>query len=256
VGLPWDEGWTIPFDAPYYPPPPVIYRNVQFQYVFFEADPAAVARLLPAPLEPSPDGACMAMGIRVPFSSGYGAFTEALVQQKCSLRGQVGWYCSHVWHDGPRGIAAGREIWGTPKIFAELDVRPVEGGYLSRATVSGAPILTISTTHDRPADASELPPMEPNWRLKLIPRADGPGPALKQLVDGTPATTDFEVHLALAGRGTVEFHASPFSDLIGLRPRSYGPAFYLETSYAEGYGRIALDYLAESPSDAEAGPGR
>ena len=190
MGLPWDEGWTIPFDAPYYPPPPVIYRNVEFQYVFFEADPGAVARLLPAPLEASPDGACMAMGIRVPFSSGYGAFSEALVQVRCSLRGEMGWYCSHVWHDGPRGIAAGREIWGTPKIFAELDVRNVEGGYLSRASVGGAPILTISSTHDRPADAAELPAMDPNWRLKMIPRADGPGPALKQLVDGAPATSD------------------------------------------------------------------
>jgi acetoacetate decarboxylase len=247
VGLAWDEGWTIPFDAPYYPPPPVIYRNVEFQYVFFEADPDAIARHLPEPLVPDPDGAAMAMGIRVPFSSGYGAFSEALVQLKCSLRGQVGWYCSHVWHDGPRGIAAGREIWGTPKIFADLDVRNVEGGYLSRAAVSGAPIVTISSTHDRPADVAELPVLDPAWRLKVIPRADGPGLAVKQLVDGSPATSDFEVHLALAGRGTVEFHASPFSDLTALRPRGAGRAFYLETSYAEGYGAIALDYLTERP---------
>jgi acetoacetate decarboxylase len=247
VRLAWDEGWTIPFDAPYYPPPPVIYRNVEFQYVFFDTDPEAVARHLPEPLEPAPDGAAMAMGIRVPFSSGYGAFTEALVQLKCTLRGQTGWYCSHVWHDGPRGIAAGREIWGTPKIFADLDVRNVEGGYLSRATVSGAPIVTISSTHDRPADIAEVPSLEPNWRLKMIPRADGPGLAVKQLIDGTPATTDLQVHVALAGRGTVEFHASPFSDLAALSPRGPGRAFYLETSYSEGYGAIAIDYLAERP---------
>ena len=91
VGLAWDEGWTIPFDAPYYPPLPVVYRNVEFQYVFFEADPGAVARHLPEPLEPAADGAAMAMGILVPFSSGYGAFSEALVQLKCSLRGETGW---------------------------------------------------------------------------------------------------------------------------------------------------------------------
>ena len=246
MSLPLDEGWSIPFDAPYYPPLPVVYRNVEFQYLFFEADPGAVARLLPAPLEPSPDGACMAMGIRVPFSSGYGAFNEMLIQQKCSLRGQVGWYCSHVWHDGPRGSAAGREIYGTPKVLAELEVRNVAGGYLSRATMGGAPILTISTTNDRPADPSELPSLAPSWRLKMIPRADGPGPALKQLIDTTPATIDFQVHLALAGRGRLEFHPSPFSDLTSLAPRSYGPAFYLETSYLEGFGRIALDYLAEA----------
>lgn len=245
MGLAWDEGYNIPFDAPYYPPMPVVYRNVEIQYVFFTADPAAVARLLPAPLEPSDDGACVALGIRVPFSSGYGAFSEAAIQQKAILRGQEGWYCSHVWHDGPRGIAAGREIWGTPKIFAELDVRNVEGGYLSRAAVGGAPVLTISSSYDRAAEPSELPSMDPTWRLKVIPRADGPGFALKQLVDGTPAVTDAQVHVMLAGRGRVDFHPSPFSDLTGLTPRAYGPAYYVETSYVEGYGRIALDYLTE-----------
>jgi acetoacetate decarboxylase len=250
VGLAWRDGRATPFDAPYYPELPVLYRNVEFQYVFFQADPAAVARILPDPLEASPGGECVAIGIRVPFSSGYGAFAEALVQQKCSLRGEAGWYCSHVWHDGPRGIAAGRETWGTPKIFAELDVGPVEGGYVSRAAVSGTPTVTISSRHERVVDPAELPALTPAWRLKLIPRADGPGAALKQLVDAGPATTDLAVHLALLGRGTVAFHASPFSDLTALRPLSYGPAYYLEASYSEGYGRIALDYLAEDEPGA------
>ena len=245
MGLAWADGWTTPFDAPYYPRLPVVYRNVELQYVFFEADPDAVASLLPEPLQPHPDGACLALGINVPFSSGYGAFREAVIEEHCLLDGQAGWYCSHVWHDGPRGIAAGREIYGTPKVWADLDVRNVEGGYLTAVSAGGAPILTITSTHDRPADVTELPTLAPSWRLKLIPHAERPEPALKQLVDGAPAEQDATTHVVLAGRGAVRFEASPFADLSALNPRGLGPAYYVETSFSEGFGKIALDYLAE-----------
>ena len=245
MGLPFDEGWTIPFDAPHFPMLPAWYRNVQLQYVFFDADPAAVARLLPEPLVADPDGRCVAIGLTVPFSTAYGSFNEAVVQQRCSLDGRVGWYCSHVWHDGPRGIAAGREIYGTPKIFSEIEVRLTEGTMLTRAAIAGVPVITISSTLETPAAADAMPDLSPAWRLKIIPRADRPGPALKQLVDAGPAASDEIVHAAFRGRGTVHFEPSPLSDLTGLAPRRYDDAWYVESSYAEGFGRIDLDYLAD-----------
>jgi acetoacetate decarboxylase len=243
MGLPFDEGWTMPFDSPHFPPLPARYRNVQFQYVFFEADPSAVGRILPEPLEPSPDGTCVAVGLTVPFSTAYGAFNEAVIEARCTLDGRPGWYCSHVWHDGPRGIAAGREIYGTPKIFSTLEVRLTEATMLTRASMAGVPVLTISSTLESPASADEMPDMTPAWRLKIIPRADGPEPAIKQLVDAGPATTEITVHVAYRGRGTVHLEPSPLSDLTGLAPRRYLDAWYMEASYAEGFGRIELDYL-------------
>lgn len=244
MGLAHDAGWAIPFDSPFYPPLPAWYRNVQFQVVVFRADPAQVARLLPAPLEPSPDGECMAMGLRVPFSSAYGAFNEALIEQKAILRDRTGWYCSHVWHDGPRGIAAGREIYGTPKIFSELEVRLTDASMLTRASMAGVPVITISSTMETPVAASDLPSFEPAWRLKLIPRADRPEPAIKQLIDGASATGDLEIHAAYRGRGTVHIEPSPFGDLTCLRPIEYLDAYWYEASYREGFAEIAYDYLA------------
>jgi acetoacetate decarboxylase len=238
------DGWAIPFDAPLYPELPAWYRGVQFQLVFFEADPAAVARLLPDPLEASPGGECVAIGIRIPFSTAYGAFLEAAIAQKCTFRGQTGWYTSHVWHDGPRGIAAGREIYGTPKIFSHLDVRVTDSSMLTRASMADVPVLTISSTMERAASLSEIPSLSPSWRLKIIPRADRPGPAIKQLIDGTNATGNFEGRSVFRGRGTVHFEPSPFGDLTGLAPRSYGDAYYYEADYSEGYAAIAYDYLA------------
>ena len=244
MGLPFDEGWTIPFDSPHYPMLPARYRRVQFQLVFFEADPLAVARVLPEPLQPSPDGLCVAIGLTVPFSSAYGAFNEAIIVERCTLEGRAGWYSSHVWHDGPRGIAAGREIYGTPKIFSQLDVRLTEGTMLTHAAMAGVPVLTISSTMETAVAAEELPALTPAWRLKIIPRADGPTPAIKQLIDAGPATSDVEVHAAFRGRGTVHIEPSPLSDLTGLQPRRYREAYFLESSYTEGFARVELDYLS------------
>jgi len=244
MNLSHDDGWAIPFDAPFYPTLPAWYRGVQFQEVFFTADPAAVARLLPEPLEASPWGECVAIGIRIPFSSAYGAFNEAAIAQRCSFRGQTGWYSSHVWHDGPRGIAAGREIYGTPKIFSEIEIRHVNASMLTRASMGGVPAITISSTMEEQIELSALPDLSPAWRLKIIPRADRPGPAIKQLIDGTKATIDFTGRASYRGRGTVHFEPTPFGDLTGLRPLEYGDAYYFEADYGETFAEIAYDYLA------------
>ena len=245
MGLPHDDGWAIPFREPFYPPLPAWYRNVEFQQVFFRADPDEVARFLPEPLEPSPDGESVAVGIRIPFSTAYGAFNEAAIEHKCTFRGQTGWYSSYVWHDGPAGIAAGREIYGTPKIFSQIEISHSQAAMTTTASMGGVPVIAISSIAEVPVGAGDLRSMSPSWRLKLIPRADGPGPAIKQLVDGSTATLDFQVHAAYRGRGTVHFRPSPLSDLTGLQPLEYGEAYWFEASYGEGFAQIAYDYLAE-----------
>lgn len=244
MSLPRSAGWTIPFDAPYYPLLPAHYRNVEFQQVFFRADPGQTARFLPEPLKPSPDGECLATGIRIPFSTAYGAFNEAALDIKALLDGKPGWYSTHVWHDGPKGIAAGREIYGTPKIFSSIEIKQLDASMLTRASIGGVPIITISSTMEEPIAASELRNTSPSWRLKLIPRADRPEPAIKQLIDAASATTDLAVHAAYRGRGTVHFEPSPAGDFTALAPIEYLAAFAFEASYSEGFATIVLDYLA------------
>ncbi|MBI3962889.1 MAG: acetoacetate decarboxylase family protein [Deinococcus sp.] len=223
--LPKDQGWNIPFDSPFYPPLPAHYRQAQFQYLFFRANPQGVSRLLPEPLQAAPDGLCVAIGIHVPFCTSYGSFSEAVVAEQCLFQGQLGWYTSHVWHTGPSGIAAGREIYGTPKIFAAVEVRLVDRTMTTRAAMGGLPVITLSSTLEQPVAASTMPALIPAWRLKIVPRADGPGPALKQLIDCTSATQDFQAHVCLQGRGVVQFQPSPLCNVTCLEPQAYLDAF-------------------------------
>ena len=240
-----DDGWNIPADGPFYPPLPATYRGVQVQYVFFRCAPDSMAALLPAPLQADPAGSCVAAGLDVPFCTGYGAFQESFLLLPSLFEGSRGYYCSHVFHNGPAGIAAGREIYGTPKVYADVTFRRHEMGLVTDTAYGGVPVMRIDSTLGSPVAAKSLPALTPSWRLKVIPRADGPGPAIKQLIDGGPATSDLEVHMATRGAGRVSFQPSARCDLTGLTPTEYGPSYYVECSYTEGYAAVTYDYLAE-----------
>jgi acetoacetate decarboxylase len=249
VSLPNGSGWSMPYVHPFYPPLPATYRDVRSQLVFFEARPDAVAPFLPNPLEPSPDGLCVASGIEVPFCSAYGPFNEAFLMLKARFMGEDGWYLPIIWHDGPAGIAAGREIYGAPKVYAAIDVDFDGQTMRTVATMRGLAVVTIESTLDEPISRDALPSLAPDWRLKVIPRADDPAPAIKQLVDASGANSDVTVASAFRAHGTVTFHASPQSDFTALGPRAIGDAFFSESSFREGYGRVVHDYLAEAASD-------
>jgi acetoacetate decarboxylase len=188
----------------------------------------------------------MAMGILVPFCTAYGAFNEALLMLKSRFLGTEGWYIPIIWHDGPAGIAAGREIYGAPKVYASIDISFEGPTMRTIASMGGVPVLTVASTLDEPVPPETIPSTAPDWRLKVIPRADGPGPALKQLIDASGANDDVTVAASFRGRGTVSLDAAPLSDFTALAPRAYRGAYFVESSFREGYGRIVHDYLADT----------
>jgi len=243
------EGWCIPAGSPFYPPLPAIYRNVKMQFVFFHAAVDAVSQFLPEPLIASDDGLCVAGGIDVPFCTSYGSFQESLLLMKCRFESKEGFYCSHVFHNGPAGIAAGREIYGTPKLFAQVRIQNVGPTLQTESSLAGVPVLGISSTMDDNVSQQGMPALVPAWRLKMIPRADRPGPAIKQLIDCARVTRDMEIHFQAKGRGRISLGASPLCDLTPLVPIQYGDAYYIECSYSEGYAEVVYDYLRESSAE-------
>ena len=238
------DGWNVPFDSPFYPPLPARYEQVFFQLVFFRSDPTVVESLLPEPLQPSADGRCVAMGIGIPTCSAYGTFEEAALQLACRFGDQEGWYCSHVWHNGPAGIAAGREIYGTPKFLADVNIEATPEQARTEAGTVGELEISIASSATQLVTPEEIPGLAPSWRWKVIPRADRPGPAIKQLVDGSTATHDLDISWCRRGEGVVRFDASAARDLSALVPTAYDGAFHMEASYSEGFATIAHDFLA------------
>lgn len=239
--LPMNEGRAMPAHRPYYPELPSYYRDVEFQMVFFKTDPAIVEAHLPEPLEADPEGLVMAIGINVPFCSAYGPFHEAGLECRCRFKGKSAFFNTHLYLDNPAAICSGREVWGAPKEYAQVTFE-TKGNLIYCQTVKdGVPIMTITSDITQKADPSEVIPAFPSYRLKMIPRAEGPGAAIKQIVTASPA--DVQSQLLMKGNGMVTFGSSANSDLAAFPVREIVGAFYEISTYTEVYGEIVYDYL-------------
>ena len=241
--IPIDQITNMPAFSPYYPAPPARYRNARFQFVCFRADLSAIDRVLPSCFKPSQDGFCAAIGISVPWAANYGAFDESVLTVKCTYQGQVGFFSPVVFLNSRSSIPAGREIYGTPKVFADFKVGMDERVAFIDTRLAGASVLAIRSTLHREVSVQELPNLTPSWRLKAIPRADGQGADVLQLIDCTKVTSDVSVHICRAGEGVVQFDPSPVYNLSDFIPREYYGAYYTEQDYTEGYGEVLYDFL-------------
>lgn len=241
--LPQGEGEGMPAHRPYYPSPKNYYRDVEFQLIYFRTDPDVIREHLPEPIEADPEGLAVAFSIKVPFCSAYGPFNEAGLSVRCVFRGQPAFFNTHLYLDNVAAICAGREIWGAPKEYAEVDISMHRNLVYSQTVKEGVPIMTLTSDVSRPASPDELTPIFPSYRLKLIPRADGPGPAIKQIVNASPE--DMESRLLFKGNGAIEFGRTANSDLAVFEPREIVGAFYQVATYTEVYGEIVYDYLKQ-----------
>ena len=233
----------MPAFSPYYPMPPARYRNVRFQYVYFRADLAALDRVLPACFEPATDGFCAAFGLSAQWTANYGTFDESGLVVKCMYNGQVGYFAPVVFLNSRSSIPAGREIYGTPKVYADLEVGMDERVMSTETRLAGTSVLSVRSTMHRSATVDEMPNLQPSWRLKVIPRADGRGADVMQIIDVSNVATDVTVHVCRAGDGVVEFGRVPVYDLSDFTPREYIGAHYIEMDYTEGYAEILEDLL-------------
>ena len=241
--IPVDQIANMPAFSPYYPMPPAVYRDVRFQFVCFRADRAAVDRVLPDCFEPSEDGFCKAIGLTVPWSANYGPFEESILTVKCSYQGQEGYFAPVVFLNSRSSIPAGREIYGTPKVFADVEVGQDERVMYTDTRLAGASVMSVRSTMQRETTIEEMPKGQPSWRLKVIPRADGAGADVMQIIDTSSTTSDVTVHICRAGDGVVEFRPSPVYDLSDFVPLEYYGAYYMEMDYTEGYAEIVHDFL-------------
>ena len=245
MSIPLEQIANMPAFSPYYPMPPARYRNVRFQYVYFRADITALDRVLPACFEPSADGFCAAFGLTVGWSGNYGPFDESGLLVKCTYDSQVGYFAPVVFLNSRGSIPAGREIYGAPKVYAEMEVGMDERVMYTDTKLAGTSVLSIRSTMHRDATLDEMPKLQPSWRLKVIPKADGRGAEVMQIIDASNVTADVNVHVVRAGDGVVQFNSVPVYDLSDFSPREYFGAHYIEMDYTEGYAEIVRDFCVD-----------
>lgn len=235
------DGDVLPAHRSTYPAIPTFYRGIETQFVEINVDPEVARQHLPAPLEVDPAGGAVVCSLKIGLSS-YGPFNEAGIYLRCTLDGQPGVYNSHLYLDNVTAICAGRERWGVAKEFATITFKDHENVRVCEVVKEGALLMRISTTWDALAEEDSLPALAPNYNLKLIPKADGPGAAIKQLVRYESESVGQSSQYS--GRGMVEFRSTAKTDLLPFTPLKIGKGFYHVGDLKELHGTVIIDYLA------------
>ncbi len=234
------EGYTLPWTAPAYGPPPFDMTHCRQVLVQFEADPTQVARLIPPPFEvPERPFACAFVGDmrQVP---GPGRYHEGALLLGVKFGDRTSTYAPFLWTSSDEALLVGRELYGMAKMLCEPEVLVEDGneivGTIRRRT---GPLLRVAFTYGRRGNPVDLPTTPNRLCLRTIPSPDPRVPGLRQVVFTT--LERYALHEIWEGRGHVEFFGSAHADLHRLVPRRIVNAWYLESSWTLPGGTILSD---------------
>src|SRR5262249_26908395 len=157
------------------------------------------------------------------------------------FRGQTGTYVPYVFLNNTRAICAGREIYGTPKVWADVTSERSGDDSTSYTSIEGGRLIQQHVSFQGALKPEALPDDGPTYRLKLIPSADGSGPCVKQLVSASPS--DLQLRDLRQGSADVTLGSAAGLDLRSLQPIETVRAYSFVASYVEGWGEVAFDYL-------------
>jgi acetoacetate decarboxylase len=243
--------FSMPWDAPLFPPFPMRFREVSILTVCYRSDPAAIDRLLPPPLKRIGD-VVVAHIYRMPDVDFAGTVHECNVMVGARFgSGETaveGGYSVALYLDSDAGVAHGREVHGQPKKLASLALEARGDLVVAEVERNGITFLTATLPYkQQEADPAEMRrhfDFAENINFKVIPHIDGT-PAIRQLT--ARRLQELEIAECWTGPCTVE-----------LRPNAQAPVFRLPVlEPLEGYfwrasftlvaGRILHDYLAPAP---------
>ncbi|SHO62907.1 acetoacetate decarboxylase [Pseudoxanthobacter soli DSM 19599] len=237
------KAFAMPFTSPAYPVGPYRFINREFLIVTYRTDPAALAKVVPAPLEIT-DPIVKFEFIRMPDSTGFGDYTESGQVIPVSYKGKPGAYVHAMYLDCEPPIAGGRELWGFPKKLANPKLT-IEKETLLGNLHFGPVKLATATMGYKHKTLSEADVMgaltAPNYLLKIIPHVDG-SPRICELV--RYHMTDIVFKGAWTGPAALElFHhaLAPVADLPVLEVLS---GVHIVTDLTLGLGEVVHDYLA------------
>jgi len=135
--------------------------------------------------------------------------------------------------DSDHALAAGREIWGYPKKFADMSVKKDGNkvvGVLRRKNID-----VMKITIEEPKNPLSTFPNANTLTMKQILKPDGSGLEIQEII-----ATDFQVNPVdmNAGTATIEFGKSDEDPLHLLEPKTVMQGLYGISNLVLPYGRV------------------
>ena len=252
------------------PAPPWHYSG-QMLTIEYRTDPAAVAELLPAPLELADDDPGAVAVIWADWQSCSDTFEELLdpvrsqymetfVVVRCKYRGEHYSRCVYIWVDKDFAMVRGHHQ-GYPKKLGELYLtRAVRvgragprlepgGRFGATCAASGRRLIDATMTITGQSATAGFVNGLPMLHSRVMPAIESDGTdSLDELV--TMRGFDTELGQCWSGEATIELHDSPTEELSRLAPREMIGGYWREvgTSWREGT-TLARHYLEEIGND-------
>jgi acetoacetate decarboxylase len=243
-----DGPFSFPWDAPLVPPFPIRFRDVSILTLCYRTNPAAIARLLPPPLESTGDVVLVHV-YRMPDVEFIGQVHECNVTVGAALgEGDArvaGGYSTALYLDSDAGIAHGREVHGQPKKLASLSLEARGDLIVAEVVRNGITILIGTLPYKQravePAALSRHFDFAENINYKVIPHIDG-SPAIRQLT--ARRLGELEIHECWTGPCTVELRPNAQAPVWMLPVLEPLEGFFWKANFTLVGGRILHDYLA------------
>lgn len=240
--------FSTPWDAPMIPPFPFRFRNVEVMTLYWRTDPEALAFLLPPPLRPTGDVACVHI-YKMNDTDWLGPYSEANVMFGAELPGKAsGAYSPYLVLSSDIGVAHGREVHGQPKKLGMPSIEMRGDLIVGRVERNGIDVLTATLPYkQKPVEAAALKPhfdFATNLNLKAVNHIDG-RPAIRQLTSRRLA--EVTVHEAWEGPCTVELRANAQLPVYRLPVVEPLRGFYWRADFTLVAGEIIHDYLESAP---------
>jgi acetoacetate decarboxylase len=235
------------------PPAPQMIRNARVIIAGYQADPAALAAVLPPGLTPHPSNLVQMnmYDLKADQSSGFGDFSltyltvEVEGRDSYAAEGTMpipGRFFAYYWNSSPRMIAYAREAAGIP---AQYGVRrgEVSGGRLtSTLELDGRTVITLTAgvTDDH---LGVLGGHLNYYAHRQIPRPEGGGAALSELIE-LPLPFVADLYQATVEDVVFDFpDGHPAAALAPVQPLTVASTFYGDVTFTYSAGRQVLDYL-------------
>ena len=214
-----DSAYAMPLTRPAYPKPPYRFVDREFVIITYRTDPAALARVVPAPLKVA-EPIVKYEFIKMPDSSGFGSYIESGQVIPVTLDGESGSYTHAMYLDNFAGTAAGREVLGYPKLMAQPRLDINSDSLVGTLDYNGVRVATATMTYKyRSVDPDQVARSmeESGYLLKIIPDVDGCTARICELVKFH--AQDVTVKGAWTGPATLELHPHVLAGIaVMIRP--------------------------------------
>ena len=230
---------------------PVTYKGSETLSITFQTTSEAINRLVPEPLKAY---AGDIMIISVAFHNIESAYIDSKKQMSdykyhemyitipAMFNGKVGGFIPILYLDKVDPIIAGREIWGFPKFYADIDFQKNEKTASARVSKDGKILIEIELDLGNKSDQKvESDPLM--YILKYIPSVEEGSVDVKQL--NSVYSSKFSYSIFQEAIGKVTINDIPNGSVEKIPVVRILRSSYSVSNLVLGFGKTEYDYLKQ-----------